>query len=130
MTSSRHGLIDETCSCRGNSLDRFIQPNLLYLLSFNEKYGYELIQELSNLPMFFNSNIDKTGVYRALDKLEAQKRITSYWDSSVKGPQKKMYCLTESGNACIASWIETLKIHITHLTALTLRLEERIDKDE
>ncbi len=124
MSNIRQGLIAKKCSCKGYSLEKFIQPNLLYLLAQGDKHGYILIQDLQDLPMFSCDSLDKTGIYRSLKKLENQALITARWDMEGSGSARKIYHLTEKGHLCMNNWIDTLKIHAENIFDLAHRIEE------
>ncbi len=56
------------CSCKGKSLDRFLQPAILMLLYKREMHGFMLIQEISKTPLFMSDCPDSSGLYRYLKK--------------------------------------------------------------
>ena len=111
MSNIRPSLISDMdkCSCKGNNLDKLIQPIILTLLKKGKLHGYKIIQELEDKSLFLNSTPDNTGVYRTLHSLEKRKLVTSDWDTLGGGAAKKIYCLTEEGSECLENWIDTLE---------------------
>ena len=71
-------------------------PALLLSLRGWDLHGYKLIQELTQ---FGFSSIDQGNVYRTLRKLEKENMIKSEWDISTGGPAKRIYSLTDAGEA-------------------------------
>lgn len=99
---------DARCSCRGDTLDRLLQPRILSLLARQPFHGYSIIQTLkAERPAGLES--DDTAVYRALRTLESRRMIRSEWALDQSGPAKKVYLLTEKGTICLSNWIATLK---------------------
>jgi poly-beta-hydroxybutyrate-responsive repressor len=72
----------------------FLRPCLLLLLREQPAHGYDL---LDRLRAFGFDGSDPGGLYRALRKLEGQGLVHSAWESSVAGPQRRMYDLTKAG---------------------------------
>jgi PadR family transcriptional regulator PadR len=111
MSDSRPNLIDDKvkCSCKGNNLDKLIQPNILIILAKQNLHGYSIIQELENKNLFIDERVDNTGVYRALKTLEDREMIRFEWVMDTSGPAKKNYMITEKGLECLGNWISTLE---------------------
>lgn len=61
-------LIDDNskCSCKGDSLEKFLQPLVLSILVNKHMHGYMIISELEKNNNLKMNAPDKTGVYRAL----------------------------------------------------------------
>ena len=104
-------LIDEDnkCSCKGNNLDRLIQPAILVILADNELHGYSIIQELELKNLFQGHPPDNTGIYRTLHIMEEKELLASGWDIPETGSAKKIYKITEKGRICLKTWIKTLE---------------------
>ena len=100
------------CSCKGDNLDKLIQPILLTLLSKQELHGYRIIQEMENRNYFPGEKIDNTGVYRTLKGMEERALVRSRWDLEGSGPAKKIYCITEEGRICLGNWVGTLRTYM------------------
>ena len=74
------------------------QLSFLMLTCLQERdfYGLDIISEISNRSNG-RINLKKPSVYSNLTRMEKQKYITSYMQSSDFGPNRKYYSLTESG---------------------------------
>lgn len=85
----------------------WLQPFLLLSLQQWQSYGYELMQRLA---VFGFEAIDPGSVYRSLRQLEKDGLVASDWDtSSSQGPARRMYSLTESGEAYLNTWAGALR---------------------
>ena len=80
-------------------------PALLLSLRGWDLHGYKLIQELTQ---FGFSSIDQGNVYRTLRKLEKENMIKSEWDISTGGPAKRIYSLTDAGEAYLKTCSDSL----------------------
>ena len=80
-------------------------PALLLSLRGWDLHGYKLIQELTQ---FGFSSIDQGNVYRTLRKLEKENMIKSEWDISTGGPAKRIYSLTDAGEAYLNTCSDSL----------------------
>jgi len=111
MTNSRPSLIEENikCSCKGNNLDKLLQPNILMILARQNLHGYMVIQELERRNLFNDEKADNAGVYRALKTLEDREMVRFEWVLDETGPAKKNYFITDKGFECLGHWIETLE---------------------
>lgn len=80
-------------------------PALLLSLRGWDLHGYKLIQELTQ---FGFSSIDQGNVYRTLRKLEKENMVKSEWDISTDGPAKRIYSLTDAGEAYLKTCSDSL----------------------
>ena len=71
-------------------------PVLLLSLRNWNLHGYKLIQELSR---FGFSSVDQGNVYRTLRQLEKDDMVKSEWDTTTGGPAKRIYSITDAGEA-------------------------------
>ena len=100
----RHGL-EHPCSCAMGNLYRFVEPLLLQLLKRRGKsYGYELAGALRDHALT-DSTVDPGAVYRTLRRLELNSFVVSSWNTESAGPARRVYELTESGEAHLLEWI-------------------------
>jgi PadR family transcriptional regulator, regulatory protein PadR len=83
----------------------FLQPCLLLLVLEQPGYGYDLVARLKPLGI----NDDAASVYRALRLLEHDGAVTSSWRTSETGPARRVYRLTESGEAILRRWVSALE---------------------
>jgi poly-beta-hydroxybutyrate-responsive repressor len=81
-------------------------PALLLSLRNINLHGYRLIQELTR---FGFSSIDHGNVYRTLRQLEKDNMIKSEWDTSTGGPAKRIYSITEAGEAYLRTCSDALE---------------------
>jgi PadR family transcriptional regulator, regulatory protein PadR len=78
---------------------------VLVLLDKKDRYGYELVQKISN-----QIEISEGSVYPLLRRLTKEEYFTTYLQESTEGPSRKYYKLTEKGriylHELIAEWNE------------------------
>lgn len=89
--------------------DKLIQPVILTILMEEDLYGYKIVQRIAEMPMFNGQKPDGTGVYRLLKSMEKRGLVVSSWSVSDTGPAKRFFKITESGEECLARWIDTLE---------------------
>lgn len=65
---------------------------VLVLLDKQDRYGYELVQKISN-----QISISEGSVYPLLRRLTKEGYFTTYLQESTEGPPRKYYKLTELG---------------------------------
>ncbi len=93
---------------------RHLPAFLLLTLAHGPGHGGALMTRMSEiLPM---RKVDSAAVYRTLASLEEDGEIEGRWDTSAKGPAKKIYCLTERGLERLQSWREDMEYRIELLT--------------
>ena len=97
------------CECPSGKMTRFVEPCLLFFLSQNSSYGYELMEQLSNFG-FQKAKPDPAMVYRTLRHLEKEKCVLSKWDTKGTGPAKRNYEITQKGLALLHAWAEGIAI--------------------
>ena len=107
------------CSCKGKSLDHFLQPAILMLLSEEEMHGFALLKRISETPLFNGEYPDPTGLYRFLKKMEAQGMLSSREEVQENFPSKKMYSITEFGKECLVNWETTIRQYAAELKELS-----------
>jgi len=93
-----------------------IEPALLLALRDGTAHGYDLadlIGEHLGMP-----RIDHGNLYRGLRRLEEEGIVVSEWNDDAPGRSKRTYSLTDSGEALLEAWAETLQFTKERLTAL------------
>lgn len=65
---------------------------VLSLLIEKDRYGYELVEEISN-----HINISEGTIYPLLRRLKNDRFVETYLKESQSGPPRKYYKLTENG---------------------------------
>src|SRR5690625_1780520 len=76
---------------------------VLVLLDKQDRYGYEIVQKISN-----QIQISEGSVYPLLRRLAKENYFTTYLQESTEGPPRKYYQLTDTGREylykLIAEW--------------------------
>lgn len=84
-------------------VERFLEPCLLLLLVEKPAHGYELIDRLNQIWLVPEKQ-DPGAVYRNLRRLERGGMVKSQWDTSGRGPAKRLYEVTPEGEKRLAAW--------------------------
>jgi len=87
---------------------RFLRAGLLILLLQGENYGYILADRLATLglpPGTFAFGV----VYRMLRNMAREGYVSSRWESSSKGPQRRLYRITPKGEIALQRLMESLQ---------------------
>lgn len=80
-------------------------PVILLMLRQWNSYGYELMEKLAS----FGLNMMNPGTfYRMLRQMEKDGMVSSSWDTSETGPARRIYSITEAGEAYLKLWSESL----------------------
>ena len=110
LSSSSEHHIDayQGCPCSGANLNKLLQPAIMSILAGNQLHGYAIVDRLTETPILAGDRPDPTGVYRVLTMMEERGLVTSSWDTSERGPAKKIYELTTQGHGCLMRWISSL----------------------
>ncbi|WP_339195843.1 PadR family transcriptional regulator [Solibacillus sp. FSL R5-0449] len=74
---------------------------VLVLLDKKDRYGYELVQEISN-----QIEISEGSVYPLLRRLTKEEYFTNYLQESLEGPPRKYYKLTDKGRTYLYQLVE------------------------
>jgi poly-beta-hydroxybutyrate-responsive repressor len=91
------------CECPSGKMTRFVEPCLLFFLSQQSSYGYELMEKLGQFG-FQKTKPDPAMVYRTLRSLEKEGCVISKWDTKGAGPAKRNYELTSKGLSLLHGW--------------------------
>lgn len=73
-----------------------LRPAILLLLKEHESHGYELVSRLGDLGFDVP---DFGGLYRTLRAMEDEGLVRSSWGTPERGPARRVYALTEEGEA-------------------------------
>ena len=86
----------------------WLEPVMLVMLREANSYGYELMER--SVEMGFEM-LNPGTLYRTLRKMEQEGLCESEWqtDSSSGGPARRMYSITEAGEAYLNLWVESLE---------------------
>ncbi len=114
-----NGSLPWLAACQPKS---FLRACLLLLLDEEPAYGYELRERLHP---FRDGTWDQGTVYRFLNTMEQEGLVTSHWERSRSGPQRRRYRLTHEGRHVLAAWAQS----IDSLSEMLLRFSERYRLD-
>ncbi len=89
----------------GSGPRNFLQCCVLLLLRERPAHGYELLERLKP---FGVADGDPGNLYRRLRSLERQGMVRSQWETSVSGPKRRTYHLTERGAERLRRWADSL----------------------
>jgi PadR family transcriptional regulator PadR len=116
-------ILDHERFVREGPQKRFIEPRLLYLIGQSPSYGYQLIEEIGELP-FPGPTPDSAAVYRMLRELEKGVLVRSEWEHGESGPPKRVYDLTPQGEARLKVWVAAFKERVEMLNAFVALCEK------
>jgi len=74
----------------------FFSYIILLLLKDKPRYGFEISNKISEITLE-KVTFQESGIYHILKKLEDKGFVTAEWRPSNKGPNRKYYTITESG---------------------------------
>ena len=114
------------CACKGAFLERFVQPSILLFLSKENLHGFSILKKLEQSKIADYSDIDPTGLYRTLKKMEAAGLLVSNWDMKTGTQPKRIYQITREGRRCLASWEKTLREYALTIGSLSNAVSKTI----
>lgn len=100
-------------SCKGLYLDKLIQPCILIELSKEPCHGFLLMQKLRE-DGYIDKNLDPTGFYRNLKKMENEGYLTSTSDGK-STKSKRTYSITDLGKRALSDWEGSLRRYERHV---------------
>jgi PadR family transcriptional regulator PadR len=80
-----------------------IEYCVLALLRERERYGFELVRELSAADGLVTS---EGTVYPLLTRLRGEGLVETTWKESNQGPPRRYYSITEEGNQALESFVD------------------------
>ena len=83
----------------------WLVPILLLMLRQWRSYGYELMEKMS---AFGLAAMNPGTFYRTLRQMEKDGMVSSNWDTSEGGPAKRVYSITDAGEAYLNYWAQSL----------------------
>jgi PadR family transcriptional regulator, regulatory protein PadR len=83
----------------------WLVPILLLMLRQWSSYGYELMEKMSTFGLVA---MNPGTFYRTLRQMEKAGMVSSSWDTSEGGPARRMYSITDAGEAYLNYWAESL----------------------
>ena len=84
----------------------WLEPVVLVTLREWNSYGYELIERAA---AFGFEAMNPGTMYRTLRHMEENGVIKSKWETSKGGPARRMYSITDAGEAYLDFWVNSLK---------------------
>lgn len=92
-----------------------VELTILAMLREEEKYGSQLVEELSARPALAIS----TGtVYPLLGRLREAALVTTTWRESPNGPPRKYYALTAQGRRALAEMTDSWRSVVAAMDAV------------
>lgn len=101
----------------------FLRPCALLLLDEQPACGYELRARLRP----FNVPWDAGTIYRVLNSMEDEGLVSSRWERSNNGPQRRRYDLTDQGRAVLGGWADQLNAMRELITGFLDRYERDVE---
>lgn len=86
---------------------------VLSLLKTNDRYGYELVAEISK-----NIEISEGTIYPLLRRLKDEGYVQTYLQESSEGPPRKYYQLTEKGEQMRQEFLQDWNTFICGVNAV------------
>lgn len=83
----------------------WLVPILLLMLREWSSYGYELMERVATFGL---ATMNRGTFYRTLRQMEKDGMVSSSWDTSETGPARRMYSITEAGDAYLKYWADSL----------------------
>jgi PadR family transcriptional regulator PadR len=83
----------------------WLVPVLLLMLRGWSSYGYELMEKMT---AFGLAAMNPGTFYRTLRQMERDGMVSSSWDTSEGGPARRVYSITQAGEAYLKYWADSL----------------------
>ena len=83
----------------------WLVPILLLMLRQWSSYGYELMEKMSTFGL---AALNPGTFYRTLRQMEKDGMVNSSWDTSEGGPARRVYSITDAGEAYLNYWAQSL----------------------
>ena len=84
----------------------WLAPVALVILKECTSYGYELMERMVE---FGFEAMNPGTLYRTLRKLEKEGLCESKWQTASEGPARRMYSITDAGEAYLELWVKSLE---------------------
>ena len=97
---------------------KWLQPVVLVVLQEESSYGYQIMQRLTR--EFGFERINPGSIYRTLRQMEKEGLCDSEWETSAAdGRARRMYFITDDGQAYLEAWLEAYKGYSRVMDALS-----------
>lgn len=110
----------------GGVPNNWLVAAVLLLLRDVSSYGYDLMKAL---PKFGFALLNPGPLYRMLRQMEKDGLVRSSWDTSGQGPARRIYAITEAGEAYLRLWAGSLGMYRRMMDQF-FRLYTRQPEDE
>ncbi|OGG25663.1 hypothetical protein A3E42_04995 [Candidatus Gottesmanbacteria bacterium RIFCSPHIGHO2_12_FULL_40_13] len=88
------------------TIERFVEPCILLLLSKEPAHGYGLLEGLEK---HCGEKVDVGDLYRTLRRMEHDGWVNSAWDRKENQRDKRIYTITEEGRAFLKYAVASLQ---------------------
>ena len=92
----------------------WLEPVILLTLREWNSYGYELMKRTA---AFGFEAMNPGTMYRTLRHMEENGVIKSKWETSKGGPARRMYSITDAGEAYLDFWVKSLEQYQRNMDA-------------
>jgi PadR family transcriptional regulator, regulatory protein PadR len=92
----------------------WLVPVILLTLREWNSYGYELMERTA---AFGFEAMNPGTLYRTLRQMEKDGVVKSKWETSKGGPARRMYTITDAGEAYLDFWAEALEQYRRNMDA-------------
>lgn len=120
----------EKCACKGSFLDKLLQPTILMLLHQKRLHGFSILKKIEESGIMDYSNIDPTGLYRTLKKMESAGLLVSKWDVRDNAQPRRFYEITADGKDCLRHWKTTLTDYKGSIDKLVHAISDTLEEDQ
>jgi PadR family transcriptional regulator len=84
----------------------WLEPVILLTLREWNSYGYELMKRATT---FGFEAMNPGTMYRTLREMEENGVVKSKWETAKGGPARRVYSITDAGEAYLQFWVESLE---------------------
>jgi PadR family transcriptional regulator PadR len=106
-------------------------PVILLMLRQWNSHGYELMERLVEFGL---QTMNPGTFYRTLRQMEKEGMVSSIWNTSAAGPARRVYSITQAGEAYLKFWVESLdqyqKMMNTFFELYTFPTAQHQEKDD
>lgn len=119
--TGRHSRGDGHDCPKHQPMQRFMETSLLLLLVNQTCHGYCLAEQLEDYGF---ADVNVSTLYRILRKMEDRGWVRSSWEQGGKGPQRRVYTITDIGMEALDEWVEVFRQRKTNIETLLARYEQ------
>ena len=101
----KRGSVAPSGNASGNRPPNWLVPMMLLSIREWDTYGYELMERARALGF---ETMNPGTMYRALRQMEKDGVVESSWETARPGPARRMYTITDAGEAYLGFWARSL----------------------